>query len=156
MEEKIVVVFTDGACKKNGSKSAVGGIGVYWGEAHPGNVSSRVSLPTVTNNICELLAIQTAVEGILVLLSDEMNDCKYVIASDSKYAISCVTTWYPGFIKRGWLSATGTAIKNKDLISSIRERLDVMGNRVSFKYVKAHCGDVGNEAADRLASSACS
>ena len=155
MANEKVVVFTDGACKKNGSRSATGGIGVYWGESHPNNVSARVNVKGVTNNICELRAIETALDQILVAVSDVMDGFKYVVASDSLYAMSSLTTWYPGFIRRNWKSAAGSAIKNKDLIIAIKEKVDLLGNRVSFKYVKAHAGNAGNEAADRLASAAC-
>ena len=146
------IIFTDGACKKNGSRTAIGGIGVYWGEHHKNNISLRVHLPTVTNNICELLAIEAALDTILLQDEDAL---KYVIASDSKYAISSLTSWYAGFVSRGWRSVGGTAIKNKDLLASIKAKLDVLGARVSFRHVKAHAGNVGNEAADSLATSAC-
>ena len=29
------VVYTDGCCRGNGKKNAIGGIGVYWGPQHP-------------------------------------------------------------------------------------------------------------------------
>ena len=148
-----LVIYTDGACKKNGSKTAIGGIGVFWGDGHANNISSRVCLLAVTNNICELLAIDAAVEGILA--ESAPKGLEYTIASDSKYAISSLTTWYAGFVARGWRTVSGTPIKNKALIASIKAKLDVLGNRVSFKYVKAHAGNAGNEAADFLATSAC-
>jgi len=31
----IPVVYTDGCCRSNGKKGAIGGIGVYWGPKHP-------------------------------------------------------------------------------------------------------------------------
>ena len=157
--QKKVFVFTDGACKNNGSKTALGGVGVFWGHDDPRNVSCRVIVPGVTNNICELLAIQTALQTILPLVfsvdPDVASDCKYVVVSDSKYAISSLTTWYAGFVRREWKTVAGTNIKNRALIFSTREILDTLGNRVSLQHVKAHSGNPGNEAADALAVAGC-
>ena len=146
-------VYTDGACKKNGTALATGGIGVYWGKDDARNVSARVHAVPVTNNICELLAIDVALEGILKTSPD---GTRYVLFSDSKYAIACVTTWYDGFVARGWLSTAGSPVKNKDLILSVREKCARLGPNLTMRYVKAHRGDVGNEAADKLAVAGCS
>lgn len=35
-------VYTDGACPNNGRGGARAGVGVYWGDHHPLNYSSRV------------------------------------------------------------------------------------------------------------------
>lgn len=149
--ETIVTVYTDGACQKNGRAGAVGGLGVFWGKEDPRNVSAHVA--EATNNICELKAIEVALDGIA--REPFSASTHYVIASDSKYAMQCVTTWYQGFVRRNWMAVAGGAVKNKDLIISIRTKLEALGDKVSLTYVKGHSGIPGNEEADRLAVAGC-
>ena len=153
MSEYAVAVYTDGACKSNGTRAAVGGVGVYWGPDDPRNVSR--SMGASTNNICELVAIQAALETIMAAKHDALDPTRYVVYSDSKYAIQCLTTWYAGFVRRNWLTAAGTPVKNKELIVDIHRKLIILGERVVLQYVKGHAGNVGNEAADALAVAAC-
>uniref|UniRef100_A0AC34RRQ7 RNase H type-1 domain-containing protein n=1 Tax=Panagrolaimus sp. JU765 TaxID=591449 RepID=A0AC34RRQ7_9BILA len=37
------VVYTDGACSRNGTPLAAAGYGVYWGDGHEDNVAAPVS-----------------------------------------------------------------------------------------------------------------
>lgn len=59
-----------------------------------------------------------------------------------------------GWKKRNWKSSTGSDVRNKDLWQELDaaktalERADVILN---LMWVKGHNGEVGNEAADRLA-----
>ena len=59
-----IVVYTDGACSNNGKKSAKAGIGVYFGEGDPRNISERIT-GKQTNNAAELTAILRAVESLV-------------------------------------------------------------------------------------------
>ena len=156
-EPKSIHIYTDGACKKNGSASATGGIGVYWGEGDVRNISARVLAAPVTNNGCELLAIDVALAAIVAAECTTVSPtATYVLYSDSKYAISCVTTWYPGFLARGWMSTARQPVKNKELICSIVAHCRTLGSRLVFEHVKAHTGVPGNEGADKLAVAGCS
>lgn len=76
------------------------------------------------------------------------------IITDSKYAIDCSTNWYVNWQKKGWKTATGTAVMNKDLVVHIREWIDVrdeQGTKTQFTWIKGHANHPGNEAADSLA-----
>ena len=152
----LVHIYTDGACKNNGSRAATGGIGVYWGEHDARNISARVIADPVTNNGCELLAIAVALAAVVAAEKVARPAAEYVLFSDSKYAIACVTTWYAGFVARGWMSTAGKPVKNKDVICSIRGHCDTLGSRLTFMHVKAHAGITGNEGADKLAVAGCS
>jgi ribonuclease HI len=105
----------------------------------------------VTNNICELMAIRVALGQIL----SQAGSNPYILYTDSAYAINCVTTWYRGFVARGWRTSTGSAVKNRDLISDIRSQLDTLGATVTLQHIRGHAGHAGNEAADALAVAAC-
>ena len=60
-----IVVFTDGSAINNGSKNAKGGVGVFFADNDPRNISKSIvnsngngnSKNKVTNNICELIGV---------------------------------------------------------------------------------------------------
>lgn len=89
-----VEVYTDGACSANGRSGARAGLGVYWGEGHPLNVSEPVS-GRATNNCGE---IQAATKAIKQALQNGVQ--KLSINTDSQFLINSVTKWIPGrFLK---------------------------------------------------------
>ena len=51
-----IVVYTDGACSNNGKPNAIAGIGVYFSQNDPRNVSRRI-VGKQSNNTSELSAI---------------------------------------------------------------------------------------------------
>jgi ribonuclease HI len=61
-----------------------------------------------------------------------------------------ITEWLPGWKARGWKTAAKAPVKNDDLW----KQLDAARSRhtVSWRWVKGHAGDPGNERADRLAN----
>jgi ribonuclease HI len=73
---------------------------------------------------------------------------------DSQYAMKAVTTWLPGWKRKGWKTAAGKPVANQELVARIDELLD--GRTVEFRYVPAHQvdGDRLNDFADRAASQA--
>jgi ribonuclease HI len=150
-DARTVTVFTDGACQKNGRAGALGGLGVFWGIDDPRNVSANV--PDATNNICELMAIDVALDTIKREPAGGL--VHYVIATDSKYAIQCVTTWYAGFVRRNWMAVAKGPVKNKELIVCIKTKLEALRDTVTLVHVKGHSGNPGNDAADRLAVAGC-
>ena len=80
MESCIVNVYTDGACSNNGKKDAKAGIGVFFKENDPKNVSDRIS-GKQTNNTAELKAIIKAVE---IIVAEGINNNSHVhIHTDS-------------------------------------------------------------------------
>jgi len=81
------------------------------------------------------------------------------IISDSKYSINCVTEWYKGWQKKGWRTATGEDVKNRDLVEAIRVKIDErdkVKSKSIFQWVKGHNATEGNVAADELAVSGAS
>lgn len=141
------VVYTDGAVSKNGSVDAIGGVGVYFGHRDPRNCSEQIQ--PATNQICELLAIQRAIEraGDVTALD---------IRSDSKYAIQCLTVWHQNWIINDWMNSQNKPVKNQDIIKDILALIQRSTFPITFKHVRGHMsGDdedaVGNRAADALA-----
>ena len=56
----------------------------------------------------------------------------------------------PNWKKRGWKTASKTAVKNEDLW----RRLDalIVSHQIEWLWVKGHSGIIGNERADQLAN----
>ncbi|MFI0260799.1 ribonuclease H [Streptomyces sp. NPDC017056] len=102
-------------------------------------------LGTATNNVAELTALQE-------LLAATDPAAPLQVRMDSQYAMKAVTTWLPGWRKKGWKTAAGKPVANRDLIVRIDELL--AGRAVEFVYVPAHQvdGDPLNAAADGAAS----
>ncbi|CAH0600376.1 unnamed protein product [Chrysodeixis includens] len=142
-EDGYVVVYTDGACSSNGRSTARAGLGVYWADGHPLNISEPVS-GRATNNCGE---IQAATKAIKIALENGVK--KLSINTDSKFLINSVTKWIPGWKRKGWKLASGEPVKNeKDF-----KDLDSVLHKLQLKwiYVEAHRGIHGNEMADQLA-----
>jgi len=143
------IVYTDGACKHNGSDKAKAGIGVYFNKHNSvniSNVSERLTTVKQTNNVAELSAILRALE-----LCYEYNiKNQILIYTDSDYSMKCVEIWYPQWKKENKMKDR----KNINILQQINhyyEKLDV-----KFKHIRSHTGltDIhskGNEMADRLA-----
>lgn len=143
-------VYTDGSCHHNGRKNAVAGIGIYFGQDDPRNVSKRV-VGKQTNNVAELTAI---LDTYSIIEDDLKRGEKVVIASDSEYAIRCATSYGEKCSKKNW----SEPIPNRELVKQLYKTYKEVEN-VKFMYVKAHTNksdihSVGNYNADRLANMA--
>lgn len=152
-------VYTDGACI-GVEPRRFAGCGVYWGrDDDERNVSAP--LPTVdssaqTNQRAELQAIVWALERIVEERRCELGgDLRlYVLVTDSRYAIDCITTWRRNWQRNGWLTANKEPVRNRDLIERAGELYDSVGVSMCFEWVKGHAGNAGNCAADALATRA--
>ncbi|XP_047735673.1 ribonuclease H1 [Hyalella azteca] len=142
-EDGNVVVYTDGCCEMNGRHGARAGIGVYFGEENPMNVSEPVR-GRATNNTAEIQAITYALELIKRAGFD-----KAVINTDSQFVINCMTSWLSGWKKRGWKKSDGSEVINKEDLIDLDRASD--GLMVKYNHVKGHSGLHGNERADQLA-----
>jgi ribonuclease HI len=145
-----VDIYTDGACPKNGCGAQVGGVGVYFGEDDPRNISEKVQGDPVTNNQVELLALVRALEYIAL-----HKDGAYQIFTDSIYGMKVCTEWRHGWKKRGWKKADGKPVLNLLLVQQLDKLMQACEKWVTFIHVRGHQGIPGNEAADQLAVKAC-
>ncbi|SHN02075.1 ribonuclease H family protein [Actinacidiphila paucisporea] len=140
-----IIAACDGASKGNPGPAAWAwviaddrGEPVRW-EAGP--------LGTATNNVAEL----TALERLLTAVDA---DVALEVRMDSQYAMKAVTTWLPGWKRKGWKTSAGKPVANQELVVRIDALLT--GRSVDFRYVPAHQvdGDRLNDFADRAASHA--
>uniref|UniRef100_A0A1B0CLB5 Ribonuclease H1 n=1 Tax=Lutzomyia longipalpis TaxID=7200 RepID=A0A1B0CLB5_LUTLO len=137
-------VWTDGACPNNGAGATTAGMGVFFGDDHPWNISERV-VGTATNNRGEIQASRRAIE-----IAKQHGVKKLRINTDSNFLINSVTSWMPRWKKNGWKTTGKGDVKNKDEFLLIDKELD--GSiEVEWRHVPGHKGVYGNEKADELA-----
>ena len=89
-DSDVLTVFIDGSCSGNGSMSAKGGYGVFWGLNHPWNGSFAMPSDEVaTNNKAEL---QAAIKAVEIACENGVN--RLMINSDSKYVVMGLHSGY--------------------------------------------------------------
>jgi ribonuclease HI len=134
----------DGACKRNPGPAAWAWVIAADLDGGPGRWAAG-PLGVATNNIAELTALEQ-------LLSTVEPDAPLEVRMDSQYAMNAVTTWLPGWRRKGWKTASGSPVANRDLVVRIDALLT--GRDVKFVYVPAHQegGDPLNAFADEAAS----
>ena len=135
----VVVIYTDGACKGN---PGPGGWGA-WLKSGEHEKELWGGEPLTTNNRMELTAV---IEALTAL----KRRSQVVIYTDSQYVRQGITTWIHGWKARGWKTADKQPVKNVELW----QRLDEVSatHDMTWRWVKGHSGDPGNERADRLAN----
>lgn len=141
-------VYTDGACINNGKPNAKAGMGVFFNENDPRNVSKKVE-GKQTNNTAELGAVY---EALCLLTNEIRNEENICIVTDSEYVIKCCTTYGAKCKIDNWKKD----IPNKDLVKTLFTAFDNYSN-LSLMHIDAHTGkqdvhSLGNEEADKLAN----
>lgn len=134
-----VVVYTDGACKGN---PGPGGWGA-WLKSGEHEREMFGGEPNTTNNRMELTAVIEALGSL-------KRQCHVTVYTDSEYVKNGITTWIHGWKARGWKTADKKPVKNVELW----QKLDALAasHHVTWRWVRGHNGDPGNERADQLAN----
>ena len=133
------VCYTDGGCDL---KDRGVGSWAYLAILPDGTIEERCAgLWGTTNNRMEMRAALNALRDM------EIGE-PLTIVSDSEYVIKGLSIWHPSWIKRGWLTADGKPVRNRDLWD---ELIALAGlHALTLKHVKGHSGDWGNERVDML------
>ena len=138
---KRVTIYTDGACEGNPGPGGFAAIIEEEGDTR--DVTGGE--PRTTNNRMELKAVIAGLEAL-----DATSRVR--IVTDSQYVAKGMTSWIHGWRRKGWKTASGTPVKNRELW----EELDALAkrHRVEWEWVRGHDGHPGNERADTLAKEA--
>ena len=139
--KKEVRIFTDGACSGN---PGPGGWAAIIEESGRRREISGAEDHT-TNNRMELLAIIRA----LASLSEPS---RVHVVTDSQYVALGMTRWIHNWQRKGWKTASGGAVKNRDLWQELLERS--RNHELTWEWIRGHDGHPENERADTLARAA--
>jgi ribonuclease HI len=137
----VKAIYTDGACSGNPGPGGWG-VAVYWNNGQVHELGGAES--ATTNNRMELQAAIAALEFAAQL---EQPD-PIPVYTDSEYVKNGITKWIHGWKKKGWKTAAGKPVLNQDLWQAL-DRLN--SNRVTWRYVRGHAGNEGNERCDAIA-----
>jgi ribonuclease HI len=130
----VVVVYTDGSCLGNPGPG-----GWAYGDS-PENITSGGCCDT-TNNRMELTA---AIRALKDLPPGDLT-----VVTDSAYVRNGVTKWCPSWVQKGWVTASGKPVKNRDLWEELTSLTET--RTVTWQWCRAHNGIAMNEAVDRAA-----
>jgi ribonuclease HI len=135
---KQVDVHTDGACLGNPGPGGWAAL-LRWRGIERELAGGEAA---TTNNRMELMAAIAALETL-------KEPCDVVLTTDSQYVRQGITEWMANWLRRGWKTAGGDPVKNRDLW----ERLHAAAGRhsVDWRWVKGHAGHPENERVDELA-----
>jgi ribonuclease HI len=137
----VVAAACDGACSGN---PGPGGWGALLRFADGSLRELGGADGATTNNRMEL----TAALALLEVLRDLPRAPGLTIRTDSRYLIDGLQKWLPGWKRKGWRTASGGAVLNRDLWERL-DRSRVEG--VSLVHVRGHSGDPDNDRCDAIA-----
>lgn len=134
-----VTIYTDGACSGNPGPGGWGAI-LMLGENRK-EISGGSE--NTTNNIMELTAV---IESLKIL----KRPCKVNVYSDSAYVVNAfLQKWIYGWMKKGWKTAGGDPVKNKELWQELYSLTKT--HDVTFNKVKGHAYNEFNNRCDEMA-----
>ncbi|MDF1720995.1 MAG: ribonuclease HI [Minwuia sp.] len=136
-----VEIWTDGACSGNPGPGGWGAV-LRFGEKERELSGGEAA---TTNNRMELMAAIAALNALT-------RPCDVILHTDSRYVMDGITDWIRGWKARGWKTAAKKPVKNADLWQALDAA--TTPHRITWRWVKGHSGDVGNERADTLARDA--
>ncbi len=136
-----VVIHTDGACRGNPGPGGWGAVLNYRGNQK----TLQGFEPDTTNNRMELTAVIQALRAL-------KRGCAVELITDSKYVMTGINEWLANWKRNGWKTAAKKPVKNSDLWQQLET--ETGRHDLTWRWVKGHSGDPGNELADQLANEA--
>jgi ribonuclease HI len=143
MSQFPIVVFSDGASKGN---PGPGGWGVVIVTPDGDVTELGGGAPHTTNNKMELTG---AIEALQHLRG---TSGPLAVYTDSTYVIKGIREWIWAWRRRGWKTAEGKDVLNRDLWERLAALVDERGKGdLAWHYVRGHVGIPGNERVDEIA-----
>lgn len=152
-EDATATVYVDGSCMAASGRRHVGGAGIYWGEDDPRNLAHPIlsivgddgGKIDATSNRAELTAAFLAVQ-----MARDEGITHLKVVTDSMLVVNGMETWIKAWMKNEWRTQKGI-VKNRRLFLLLWVACRQM-KAVEWEHVYGHRGQLGNEAAHRLAT----
>ncbi len=138
---KQITIYADGACEGN---PGPGGYAALIEEDGSRREISGAEAMT-TNNRMELMAVIRALEAL-------SQSSQVHVLTDSQYVVLGMTRWIHAWRRKGWKTASGGLVKNRDLWEELAENTG--RHQVSWEWIRGHSGHEQNEWVDALAKKA--
>ena len=156
MNEKRIVIYTDGAARGNPGPAgwaAVmiihdGELKVKSGKLKVMEIGGRVE--HATNNQMELRAPIEALKYLKMSRFD-LDIVEVEIVADSKYVVLGITEWINNWIEKNWRGAKKKKVLNRELWEELYKLNEEF--KPKWSYVEGHNGDKYNDRADLIATS---
>lgn len=147
----MLTIAIDGACRRNGKPDCTASGGAFY---YGYNVDQVYFCGTLwayeynsTNQRGELLALLKALDYALQSSEEDVT-----IVTDSEYIFNAMTKqWYSSWHNKGWVTASGDPVKNKDIWLEIKMLVDKCEARkleLLFYHIKGHCISFGRVTAN--------
>lgn len=152
----MLVIAIDGACRRNGKPDCVAAGGVFIIHYNEALEMTHTELKSnyeteSTNQRGEMLALLTALDYVYASKQSAQ------IITDSEYLFNTMTkNWYGNWENKGWITSSGSPVKNKDIWMQIKhahDRCVAEGIECIFYHVKGHTIPFGKVTAQRLLAS---
>lgn len=141
---KSILIFCDGACSGNPGRGGWGAV-IAMPEGKVKEIGGAALL--TTNNQMELTA---AIESLRAVAGKpgEVNLC-----TDSVYVIKGITQWIWGWRKKGWKTAEGNDVSNREYWEELSRVVAARPkeDKIHWRFVRGHSGIAGNERVDEIA-----
>lgn len=144
-------IAIDGACRRNGKPDCVSAGGVFIlhindeGKATHCETQYTVEYES-TNQRGELNAL---IEALKYIHNSRVTAAQ--ILTDSEYLFNAMTkSWYSRWEFNDWRTASGDAVKNRDLWERVGNLVDVMQAEVTYYHIKGHLISFGKSTASRF------
>ena len=143
-----MLIAIDGACKNNGKPDCVS-MGCAFIKFNDSTLVVTKAEEKSTNQRGELNGLIAGFEaGIPFIKSEPFIN----IVTDSEYIYNAITKeWLRAWSKKGWVTANGDPVKNKDLWERVLSLLEEYDDTVcSYYHVKGHVISLGKVTASNI------
>lgn len=137
-KNKIVEIYTDGACSGNPGPGGYCAILKY--DNHEKIISGFEK--NATNNKMELKAV---IEGLKAL----KRPSKIKLVTDSQYVYKGITEWIKNWIRNGWKNSKKEDVQNKELWQELYNLTKI--HEIEWIWIEGHKGHPENEKCDKIA-----
>lgn len=142
MSKEPILIWVDGGCRGNGKPDSIGSwaaVMSYKGQTKEFSGAERET----TNNIQELKGAINALRQL------KKTNIPVEIHVDSAYVLNGITSWIGDWKTKGWMTKGKQPVKNVELWKELDE-LNQKFESITWKKVKGHSDNVGNNRADEL------
>lgn len=140
----MISIWIDGACKANGKPECISAGGLFIVDNEMRTYARTVHEFKSTSQRGEIHAL---IEALVICHEYALHgESDFRIVTDSEYMYNTVTKgWLSNWERKGWITAAGDPVKNKDLWERISALLVGLQD-LSMFHIKGHCLSIGKVA----------